>query len=71
MTGQLSFAQNFPARELAHDFDHSGKPERLVTTLDGPQIQIKNSTNGTWEKADFNLPDGVQAVDGRGVGLNL
>lgn len=66
-----AFAQDPSPNEVTHDFDHSGKEERLITRPDGPQIQFKNAATGAWEKADFNLPEGVQLVDKDGDDAGL
>lgn len=56
---------------LLRDFDRDGTEERLVARPGAAWIERWNADAGTWEKADFSLPDGVLRLDedGRDAGL--
>lgn len=71
----LIFAETIPAAEprdtLLHDFDHDGIEEKLISRPDVNEIQRRDSTSKTWEKADYALPEGVRLVDEAGNDAGL
>ncbi len=56
-----------------HDFDRDGVAERLISQPGRDEIQLRKPGGGTWEKADFALPEGVFRFDeaGRDAGLRF
>ena len=53
------------ATELLHDFDGDGRDEKLVSTPTSSHIEQRNK-DGTWERADYDLPEGVSLTDDAG-----
>lgn len=50
-----------PAPTPVLDFDHDGRPERVLAIDGTPSVQSRTDA-GAWAKADFNLPDDVVAA---------
>ena len=57
------------ARAEEFDFDHDGRPERLIATPEGVRIQRRDA--GEWKPADLALPPEVDAAPDRDTGLRF
>jgi putative membrane-bound dehydrogenase-like protein len=74
--GALAASSGMPSQEARFDFDRDGIEERLVPGANPgtpDAVQRWNAERGAWEKAGYELPEGVRvrSADGLDAGLRL
>lgn len=56
---------------LVQDFDADGTQERIISRENTFEIQRRHPESGDWEKAGFQLPEGIVVLDSNGEDVGL